>query len=119
MTSLNNSTDLTFAVPGSPATGGSLGVGASLALNIITNTTQSEVQDGAALTNAGNVTVTAGSSQTIITWAQNGAAGSVALGGGIAITIASDQTTATIGSDARDARMPRAISRSERAGRSR
>ncbi len=72
VTSLNTSTDLTFAIPGSPATGGSLGVGASLALNVINNTTDSEVQDGAALTNAGNVTVTAGSSQTILTWAQNG-----------------------------------------------
>ena len=53
VTSLNNSTDLTFAIPGSPATGGSLGLGASLALNVINNTTESEVQDNAALTGAG------------------------------------------------------------------
>jgi len=65
LTSLNNSTDTTFAVPGGVATGDSVGIGASLALNIISNTTQSEVQDGAALTNAGNVTVTATSSHSI------------------------------------------------------
>ena len=101
VTSLNNSTDTTSALPapGSVATGGTAGIGASLALNIISDTTQSEVQDGAALTNAGSVTVTAGSSQSIITWAQNGAAGAVALGGGIAIVIASGQTTAEVGSD--------------------
>ena len=39
VTSLNNSTDLTFAEPAGAATGDSLGVGASLALNIITDTT--------------------------------------------------------------------------------
>jgi len=99
LTSLNNSTDTTFAIPGGVATGGSVGIGASLALNIISDTTQSEVQNGAALTNAGNVKVTATSSHSIITWGQNGAAGKVALGGGIAIVIASDQTTAYIGSD--------------------
>ena len=50
VTSMNASTDLTFAVPAGAATGDSLGVGASVALNIITNNTQSEIQNGAALT---------------------------------------------------------------------
>ena len=39
-------------------------------------------------------TVTASSSHTITTWGQNGAAGGVATAGGVAIAIASDQTTA-------------------------
>ena len=101
VTSLNASSDLTFAVPAGAATGDSLGVGASVALNIITNNTQSEIQNGAALTGAGNVAVTANSSHTITTWGQNGAAGGVATAGGVAIAIASDQTTARIGSDAK------------------
>ncbi|MFI5455223.1 MAG: beta strand repeat-containing protein [Isosphaerales bacterium] len=100
LTSANNSTDTTLALPAGVATGDSVGIGASLALNIITDTTQSEVQDGAALTNTGNVTVTASASHSIITWAQNGAAGKVAVGAGISIVIAGDQTTAYIGSDA-------------------
>ena len=45
------------------------------------------------------MTVTASSPHTITTTAKNGAAGSVAVGAGIAIVIASDQTTARIGSD--------------------
>jgi len=84
----------------SGASGTSVGIGASLALNIITNTTRSEIEDGAALTGAGGVTVTASSTDTITTTAKNGAAGSVAVGAGIAIVIAKDQTTARIGSDA-------------------
>ncbi len=94
VTSLNASTELTFAVPAGAATGDSLGVGASVALNIITNNTQSEIENGAALTGAGNVAVTANSSHTITTWGQNGAAGGVATAGGVAVAIASDQTTA-------------------------
>jgi hypothetical protein len=101
LTSLNNATDTASAVPAtdSGASGGKVGIGASLALNIISDTTQSEIQDGAALTGAGGVTVTASSPHTITTTAKNGAAGSVAVGAGIAIVIASDQTTARIGSD--------------------
>ena len=100
VTSLNDSSDLTFAEPAGAATGESLGVGASVALNIITGKTLSEIQTGAALTGAGNFTVTANSSQTIDTWGQNGASGGIALSGGVAIDIANVQTTASIGSDA-------------------
>ncbi len=49
LTALNNSSDTTLAFPGAGGQGGSLGIGASLALNIITNDTQAEIQDGAAL----------------------------------------------------------------------
>ena len=101
LTSVNNSADTATAVPSTTSgpSGTSVGVGGSLALNIISDTTQSEVQDGAALTGAGNVTVTASSPHTITTTAKNGAAGSVAVGAGIAIVIASEETTARIGSD--------------------
>ncbi len=58
LTSLNNSTDTTLAFPGPGGQGDTVGIGASLALNIVTNDTRAEIQDGAALTNAGNVTVT-------------------------------------------------------------
>ncbi len=101
LTSVNNSADTATAVPSTASgpSGTSVGIGASLGLNIISDTTDSELQDGAALTGAGNVTVTASSPHTITTTAKNGAAGSVAVGAGIAIVIASDQTTARIGSD--------------------
>ncbi len=44
--------------------------------------------------------MTANSSHAINTWGQNGAEGGIAAAGGVAIAIASDQTTASIGSDA-------------------
>ncbi len=101
ITSLNNSTDTTSAlpVPGSVATGGEAGVGASLALNIISDTTQSELQQNAGLTGAAGLTVTASSNHTITTTATNGASGKIGIGAGIAIVIASDMTTASVGSD--------------------
>ena len=101
LTSANNAADTATAVPAtdSGASGGKVGIGASLALNIITDTTTSEIQDQASLTGAGAVTVTASSPHTITTTAKNGAAGSVAVGAGIAIVIASDTTTARIGAD--------------------
>ncbi len=101
VTSLNVSSDLTFAVPAGAATGDDLGVGASVAVNVITNVTWSEIQNGAALTGAGNVAVTASGSPTITTWGQNGSEGGIAVAGGVATTIASDKTTARIGSDSK------------------
>ncbi len=101
LTSVNNSADTATAVPAtnSGVSASNVGVGGSLALNIISDTTDSEVEDGASLTGAGGVTVTASSPHTITTTAKNGAAGSVAVGAGIAIVIASDLTTARVGSD--------------------
>jgi hypothetical protein len=101
LSSLNNSTDTASAMPSAGgATGGSVGIGASLGLNIITDTTESEVENGAALVDAGSVNLTANSPHTITTTAENGAAGATAVGAGVAIAIASDTTTASIGTDA-------------------
>ncbi len=99
VTALNNATDTTLAQPAGAATGSTLGIGASLALNVINETTEAEIQDSAAVTNPGNVTVTAASAQTILAWGQNGAAGGVAIGAGIAIAIVGDSTTAEVGAD--------------------
>jgi hypothetical protein len=99
VTSLNNASDMALALPGGNPTGDNLGAGGSLALNIVSDVTQSEVQDGAALTDAGNVTVTAASSHAFNTWAQNGGESSLGLGGGVAIVLANAPTTARIGAD--------------------
>ncbi len=102
LTSMNNAADTATAAPAttSGASSSQVGVGGSLGLSIISDITESEVQDGASLIDAGGVTVTASSPHTITTTAKNGAAGSVAVGAGIAIVIASDETTARIGADA-------------------
>jgi hypothetical protein len=104
VTSLNNAYEQATSYPtstGSNGQGAKVGIGAALGLNILSNSTQSEIEDGVGLTNAGNVTVTASSSQSLNAWAQNGAEseGGVGISAGIAITLASDQTTARIGSD--------------------
>ena len=56
--------------------------------SIVTDTTSAEIENNAALTNAGNVTVTAESTQAILTWGQNGAAGGTGVGAGIGAGIA-------------------------------
>ncbi len=55
--------------------GGGLGVGASVALNIASNTTLADLQDTAQLTGANNLTFTAGSSDTVATNAVAGSSG--------------------------------------------
>ncbi len=102
VTALNNANDQATSYPqntGGNGTGGSVGIGAALALSIASDTTQAEIENGATVTSAGNVTVTANSSQNISTWGQNGAEGSTGVSGGIAIALASNNTTALIGSD--------------------
>ncbi len=65
----DNATEGASAQPvGAGSSGGStLGVGASVALNIATNTTLADLQDTAQLTKANNLTFTAGSNDTITT----------------------------------------------------
>src|SRR5262249_15258882 len=71
----NASTSTSTADAADPAKGGTLGVGASVALNVLpTNTADAEAQDSAGLVHAGNVTVSATGIHTVTTGAVNGAA---------------------------------------------
>ena len=78
---------------------GSLGVGASVALNIVPNTTSATIEDGATLTGASDLTLAATGNHTVTTTAVNGAAAKDGTGIGIsaAIAIVNNATTATIG----------------------
>ena len=86
------------AVANSTVSGKSdVGVGLSVALNIIDTATTAEIQDAAALTNAADLGITAATSPTTRTVAQAGATSDVAVGGAVAITLADAITTARLG----------------------
>ncbi|MCX7166746.1 MAG: DUF4347 domain-containing protein, partial [Rhodocyclales bacterium] len=102
LTAVNTSSSNAMAQPTGigAVSAGSVGVGASVALNIANNTTLAEVANGATITNAGNLTLAATSSNTVTTSAKAGgtAGGSgVGVGGAISTAVVNNSTTADIG----------------------
>ena len=77
------------------------GFGASVAVDVVTATTTAALQDGASLTGAGNLVLSATGSHTVTTTAVNGAAATGGSGTGIGITaavaIVNNSTVATLG----------------------
>ena len=84
------------------ASGSSVGVGASFALNIALNDTIAEIENGETLSGStGHFIVTADSDNTAITTAENGASGGgTQIGAGVAIAVVENTTRARIGSGA-------------------
>ena len=82
---------------GTGASGGSVGVGASVALNIVATRSQAQLADGTSLTGAGAVTLEADGTHVVSTQADQGAAGGVAVTPVVALSLVNDQTQATIG----------------------
>ncbi|UUZ48814.1 hypothetical protein LP420_40200 [Massilia sp. B-10] len=83
------------------AEGGSVGVGASFALNILLADTIGEVEDGEDVSGTtGHFLVTADTTSDVITEAENGASGGgTSIGASIAIAVVENTTRAHIGSD--------------------
>jgi hypothetical protein len=96
------STSVNAATANSKVTGsGDVGVGASVALNVINdNVTRAEIENTAVLTHAGNVELTATSDHLVRTKTQAGASGDVAVSPAVAISIIDNDTTALVGSAA-------------------
>ncbi|MBI5616868.1 MAG: right-handed parallel beta-helix repeat-containing protein, partial [Gammaproteobacteria bacterium] len=98
-------TDAEAMPDGNGASGGTVGVGASVALNVVDTTTASTVDDGATLNGtAGNVLVEAAGAHNVKTVAKNGAgagasgSGSgVGVGAGVALAIVDHEKTAYLG----------------------
>ncbi|MFK4837878.1 beta strand repeat-containing protein, partial [Microbacterium sp. ZW T2_14] len=77
---------------------GDAGIGASVALNLITDRTSSEVSDGVSLTGARHVTLTATATDAAVTEARMGAkGGDVALAPAVAVTLSNVTTWTRIG----------------------
>ncbi len=95
MTTQDTSTNTTSAT--ATSTGGKVGVGGSLALNIVNASSDAEVQDGVQLSDGTSAALNAGSSQTISTTTVAGASGDTAVAPSIAIAIGSSESTAYLG----------------------
>src|SRR5262249_25531294 len=99
----NTTTETAEAKPGGSGatTEGVLGIGASVAVNVVTARTSAAIQDGAVLEGASDLTLTATGSHTVTTTADNGAeaTGESGLGAGIsaAIAVVNNSTTANLG----------------------
>ena len=78
--------------------GGALGVGASVALNIASNTTLADLQDMAQLTGANNLTFSASSSDTVATNAVAGSkGGALSINPSVGISVVNNTTAAQVG----------------------
>ncbi|MCY2932452.1 MAG: hypothetical protein NTV86_23745, partial [Planctomycetota bacterium] len=84
------------------ASGGtSVGVGASVALNIaLNNVSEARVEDGTAMSNLNNLTLTAGSDHTVATTTDAGSTGGTSVTPSVAVTYTDNETTASLGTGA-------------------
>jgi hypothetical protein len=83
---------------GAGASGASVGIGASVALNILANRSVAEIADGAALGGAGDLTLSARGTYASVTTAEAGSAGGVSLTPALALSLITNTTTARLGS---------------------
>ncbi len=82
---------------GAGASGGKVGVGASVGLNIVATRSYAQLADGVALSGAGAVSLTADASHVVSTQADQGSAGGVSVTPVVALSLVNDQTQASIG----------------------
>ena len=82
---------------GGGASGGTVGLGASVGLNIIANRSVAELGDGANLTGAGDVALSASATHEITTTAEAGSSGGVSLTPVLALSLTNNTTTARLG----------------------
>lgn len=103
LSAVNRRIENAKASPGAGGVAGdSVGVGASVAINILDNTTRAEIEDTARVTQSASLSVTATSVETVLTDAKGGAgsqtsAGAIAVTPVVALTELDDVTTARIG----------------------
>jgi hypothetical protein len=105
LTAQNTSTNIATAQPGQNVTAGTFGIGISAAYNAPTNLTRAEIETGASVQGVRNLTLSATANDTTTTSAKGGAGsqdttGTTAVTPVIAVTEATDQTSARVGSSA-------------------
>ncbi|MHB8787319.1 MAG: leukotoxin LktA family filamentous adhesin [Thauera sp.] len=83
------------------ASGDTLGIGASVAVNVVANESRAELANGARLTNAGALTIEAVGDYLVHTEAEAGAEGGIAATPVAAVAVVDNQTHATIGTGER------------------
>ncbi|OJX15880.1 MAG: hypothetical protein BGO82_13335 [Devosia sp. 67-54] len=90
----------TAAPSGNGANGGKVGIGASVALNLITDSVTAELPNGVTYSHGGGLAVSANSVLNTTTEAEAGAGGGVAVDAVVALATLDQTTTARIGSGA-------------------
>ena len=85
---------------GGGASGSTVGIGASVALNIIANRSLAEVSDNAVLTGAGALTLAATATHAVTTTAESGSTGGVSITPVVALSMVNNSTAARLGSGA-------------------
>jgi filamentous hemagglutinin family protein len=97
-----NNTDITAkAVPvDKGASGGKVGIGASVAVNITGNQSTAEIADGATLAGSGAVSLDAKAAHKATTTAEAGSAGGVAITPALALAMLNNTTSARLGTGA-------------------
>ncbi len=99
----NNVAESASALPyNGGGTGAKVGIGASVALNIATNTAQADLESQAQLIGARDLTLDGSSNESMATDAESGAAstGGVAVSPSVAISLANNSTVAQLGAGA-------------------
>ena len=96
-TATSVSTSIVKALPAGPTSGGGLGIGASVALNIVEDETVAGLQAGATLTGADDLSLSASSTDSMVTEAEAGASAGTAIVPAVAISISNVTTTALLG----------------------
>ncbi|WP_164730655.1 leukotoxin LktA family filamentous adhesin [Pelagibacterium montanilacus] len=82
---------------GGGATGGSVGIGASVAINIVANRAVADIGDGAVLNDAGDISLDAAGTHEAGTEAEAGSAGGVAITPVLALSLINNTATARLG----------------------
>ena len=82
---------------GGGASGGKVGIGASVAVNVVANRSTAEIQDTAQLTNPGSVTLQANGAFDMLTQTEAGSQGGISITPSVAISLSDNSTTASIG----------------------
>ena len=102
LSATSTSTSTAKALPGKGGTSGSekVGIGASLALNLVDDTTLAVVSAGAAIVSADDVVLVATTTHAMTTEAETGAKGNVAVAPAVGVAISNITTRASIGTAA-------------------
>ncbi|MEX1660830.1 leukotoxin LktA family filamentous adhesin [Thioclava sp. 15-R06ZXC-3] len=98
LSSDNETTTTATALPDETgAAGGKVGIGASVAINIVANRSTATLGDGAALNGAGGITLSASAVHDITTTAEAGSSGGVSITPVVALAMVNNTTMAQLG----------------------
>ena len=87
-------------LPTSPTAGGKVGIGASVAVNVVANRSLAEIANGASVTGAGSIALGATGAHEISTAATAGSAGGIAITPSASVAVVSNSATADFGTGA-------------------